>query len=54
MRVAAGGSEPMRPGHMSKNQIWMPKTRIAVGIVFIGTLIYSMVSGISRLVSVVS
>ncbi|KAF1827225.1 uncharacterized protein K489DRAFT_385887 [Dissoconium aciculare CBS 342.82] len=38
-------SGPMRPGDMGKNQIWAPKTRIAVGIVFIGTLIYSMVTG---------
>lgn len=31
-----------------KNQVWMPKTRIAVGVVFIGSLVYSMAMGESE------
>ncbi|CAK1362124.1 Oxygen-dependent coproporphyrinogen-III oxidase [Cercospora beticola] len=41
-------SEGRRPGPASGvpqlNQVWYPKTRIAVGVVFIGSLIYSMVT----------
>lgn len=31
------------PGRYEKVKIWAPKTRIAVGVVFVGTLVYSMV-----------
>ena len=34
--------KPPGPG-IERGTVWAPKTRIAVGIVFIGTLIYSMV-----------
>ncbi|KAG8625584.1 hypothetical protein KVT40_005985 [Elsinoe batatas] len=39
------GPEPGRPPHLQKNKVVAPKTRIAIGIVFCGTLIYSMRSG---------
>ncbi|EGP90071.1 unnamed protein product [Zymoseptoria tritici ST99CH_1E4] len=36
---------PLPPGRFQKTEVWYPKTRIAVGIVFIGSLIYSMATG---------
>lgn len=43
-RCVSGGREPpAAPGEHQKITVWAPKTRIAVGIVFIGSLIYSMV-----------
>lgn len=41
--ISDGSRPPTPPGRYEKNTVWMPKTRIAVGIVFCGTLIYSMV-----------
>ncbi|CAK4029940.1 Oxygen-dependent coproporphyrinogen-III oxidase [Lecanosticta acicola] len=43
--ISDGSRPPYPPGRYQKNTVWMPKTRIAVGIVFIGALIYSMVNG---------
>lgn len=44
-RCISGGPRPSAPGGgLQKTEVWAPKTRIAVGIVFIGSLIYSMVS----------
>jgi hypothetical protein len=38
------GKPPVPPGGgVGKNTVVAPKTRIAVGVVFIGALIYSMV-----------
>lgn len=39
-----GGKPPKPPGTSEPSRVVAPKTRIAVGIVFVGTLIYSMVS----------
>lgn len=35
--------EPGRPPQLQKNRVVAPKTRIAIGVIFCGTLIYSMV-----------
>ncbi|CAD6443340.1 1e0a8fef-4486-4b5b-830a-92b234409e63 [Sclerotinia trifoliorum] len=40
-RTFAGHQNPPRPG-TGRPTVWAPKTRIAVGIVFIGALIYNM------------
>lgn len=42
----SGGRPPVPPGGgVGKNTVVAPKTRLAVGVVFIGALIYSMVQG---------
>lgn len=38
-----GGKPPKPPGTPEASKVVAPKTRLAVGIVFVGTLIYSMV-----------
>lgn len=38
-----GPRPPYPPGSEMKSRVVAPKTRIAVGIVFVGALIYSMV-----------
>lgn len=38
-----GGRPPTPPGGEGRNTVVAPKTRMAVGVVFIGALIYSMV-----------
>lgn len=38
-----GGRPPIPPGGEGRNTVVAPKTRMAVGVVFIGALIYSMV-----------
>jgi hypothetical protein len=42
-RAFANGPKPPRPDEPPRG-VWAPKTRIAVGIVFIGAMIYSMVA----------
>src|SRR5271163_915034 len=42
-RAFVDAPKPRRPNEPPKG-VWAPKTRIAVGIVFIGALIYSMVA----------
>jgi len=39
-----GGKPPRPPGIPEPSKVFAPKTRLAVGVVFVGTLIYSMVS----------
>ncbi|KAF2168086.1 hypothetical protein M409DRAFT_65619 [Zasmidium cellare ATCC 36951] len=49
-RCISGGTRPSAPaGGLQKTEVWAPKTRIAVGFVFIGSLIYSMVNGDNEL-----
>ncbi|KAL1311076.1 hypothetical protein AAFC00_001285 [Neodothiora populina] len=40
-----GGRPPHPPGAQEPSRVIAPKTRIAVGIVFVGSLIYSMATG---------
>src|ERR1700759_5086891 len=43
--MSDGGKPPPPFGAQEKTKIYAPKTRIAVGVVFIGALIYSMATG---------
>lgn len=46
----SGGRPPVPPGGgVGKNTVVAPKTRLAVGVVFIGALIYSMVQSPSQI-----
>lgn len=46
--ISDGSRPPMPPGATQKTTVVAPKTRMAVGVVFIGALIYSMVSLINH------
>ncbi|KAF2767328.1 hypothetical protein EJ03DRAFT_329352 [Teratosphaeria nubilosa] len=44
-RISDGSRPPTPPGTPGPSKVAAPKTRLAAGVVFIGTMIYSMVTG---------